>query len=138
MSKLKSDLEILKSSENLTPDEPVNLDLDSFDSSEEEPEVKAEKPEVRSDDGDGPEFFQGQCGRLGGSAVLQAFGRAAHNLLPGKHQQCLRLGTAIVSSLVLALLMSEQFKCISEMFEITTLLKTKALGILCYRYIQTH
>jgi hypothetical protein len=84
LSKLKSDLEILKSSENLTPDEPVNLDLDSFDSSEEEPEVKAEKPEVRSDDGDGPEFFQGQCGRLGGSAVLQAFGRAAHNLLPGK------------------------------------------------------
>jgi hypothetical protein len=30
------------------------------------------------------DFFEEKCGRLGGSAVLQAFGRAAYNLLPGK------------------------------------------------------
>ena len=35
------------------------------------------------DDDDG-DLFQSNCGQLGGSAVLQAFGRAAHNLLPGK------------------------------------------------------
>jgi hypothetical protein len=68
-----------------TTEELVNLDLDSFDHSEEETETKVdlEKPEVRSSDDDEASFFQDNCGRLGGSAVLQAFGRAAHNLLPG-------------------------------------------------------
>jgi len=120
--KLKTDLQKLKTDQlvNPTSDEPVNLDLESFDQSEEEPEVKMEKPEiveikpeiklekpilkevepqiereiaaVRSDDDDGTDFFQGNCGRLGGSAVLQAFGRAAHNLLPGKCQNCETIG----------------------------------------------
>jgi hypothetical protein len=71
-----------------TTEELVNLDLDSFDHSEEETETKVdlEKPEVRSSDDDEASFFQDNCGRLGGSAVLQAFGRAAHNLLPGIFQ----------------------------------------------------
>ncbi len=69
--------------------EVVNLDLDTFDhSAEEEPETEVELkgPEVRSEpsaDEDETSFFQSNCGQLGGSAVLQAFGRAAHNLLPG-------------------------------------------------------
>ena len=70
--------------EKSSTEELVNLDLESFDHSEEEPEMKVdlERPEVRTDD-DEASFFQDNCGRLGGSAVLQAFGRAAHNLLPG-------------------------------------------------------
>ena len=108
--KLKTDLQRLKTDQvtNPTSDEPINLDLESFDQSVEEPEIIVEKPElkeakpevkienvepeitgelpeVRSDDqDDGIDFFQSNCGRLGGSAVLQAFGRAAHNLLTGK------------------------------------------------------
>ena len=68
--------------------ELVNLDLDTFDHSAEEPETEVELkgPEVRSEpsaDESESSFFQSNCGQLGGSAVLQAFGRAAHNLLPG-------------------------------------------------------
>jgi hypothetical protein len=84
LARLKSDLAKLKDTdEPVKPasEELVTLDLDSFDHSEEETEVEeAETPEVRSEDGGN--FFQDHCGSLGGSAVLQAFGRAAHNLLP--------------------------------------------------------
>lgn len=65
-----------------TDEDPVNLGLEHFDASEE-----VDEPEVRADDGDDDDdgdVFQSNCGQLGGSAVLQAFGRAAHNLLPGK------------------------------------------------------
>ena len=61
--------------------ELINLDLDNFDMSAEEPEM-VKGPEVRSADDDDNAFFRSNCGQLGGSAVLQAFGRAAH-LLPG-------------------------------------------------------
>ena len=89
---LKPDVE--KSSDPILPKpvtvvsetELVNLDLDTFDHSAEEPETEIELkgPEVRSEpSADESSFFQSNCGQLGGSAVLQAFGRAAHNLLPG-------------------------------------------------------
>jgi len=65
--KIKSDL--------VAEADSVNLDLGSFDSSEE----VADQVEVRANDDDVGDLFQTNCGR---SAVLQAFGRA-HNLLPG-------------------------------------------------------
>ena len=79
--KLKSDLEQLEGGGIATDEDPVNLGLEHFDASEE-----VDEPEVRADDGDDDDgdLFQSNCGQLGGSAVLQAFGRAAHNLLPGK------------------------------------------------------
>ena len=48
----------------------------SYDEPDEEKEELELKAEVRTTE-------YPQCGKLGGAAVLQAFGRAAHNLLPG-------------------------------------------------------